>query len=63
MKVGYVWTTTRRSGTKFEKVEIPADLRDQAEEYREKMIEGLAEVDEQPDGEVPRRRGDRRPTS
>ena len=34
-----------------------------SKEYREKMIEGLAEVDEQPDGEVPRRRGRSRPRS
>ena len=33
-------------GKDFKKVEIPADLRDLVKEYREKMIEGLAEVDE-----------------
>src|SRR5229473_1506207 len=33
-------------GKEFRKVEIPADLRDQVKEYREKMIEALAEVDE-----------------
>ena len=33
-------------GKEFKKVEIPADLRDQVKEYRDKMIEGLAEVDE-----------------
>jgi elongation factor G len=33
-------------GKEFKKVEIPADLREQVKEYREKMIEGLAEVDE-----------------
>ena len=33
-------------GKEFKTVEIPADLRDQVKEYRDKMIEGLAEVDE-----------------
>src|SRR5258708_6150309 len=33
-------------GKEFRKAEIPADLRDQVKEYREKMIEALAEVDE-----------------
>ena len=33
-------------GKEYKQVEIPADLRDLVKEYREKMIEGLAEVDE-----------------
>ena len=33
-------------GKEFKTVEIPADMRDLVKEYREKMIEGLAEVDE-----------------
>jgi len=33
-------------GKEYKQVAIPADLRDQVKEYREKMIEGLAEVDE-----------------
>jgi elongation factor G len=33
-------------GAKFDYVDIPADLADQAEEYREKLIEGAVEVDE-----------------
>jgi elongation factor G len=34
------------NGTGFEIKEIPADLRDEAEEYREKLIETIAEVDD-----------------
>ncbi len=33
-------------GAKFHEEEIPADLRDQAEEYREKLIEAAADADE-----------------
>ncbi len=33
-------------GKEYKQIEIPADLREQVKEYREKMIEGLAEVDE-----------------
>src|SRR5206468_15868 len=33
-------------GKEYKQVAIPADLREQVKEYREKMIEGLAEVDE-----------------
>jgi len=46
-EVGLVWTDDDDSlGKEFTKIEIPEDLRDQVKEYREKMIEGLAEVDE-----------------
>ena len=34
-------------GTDIEEVEIPAEYQEQAEEYREKLIEGLADVDEE----------------
>jgi elongation factor G len=34
-------------GVNFEEVEIPADLKDQAEEYRASMIEAIAETDEE----------------
>jgi elongation factor G len=42
----YVWSDDETLGKEFQTVEIPADLRDQAREYRDKMIEGLAEVDD-----------------
>src|SRR5947209_3629797 len=46
-EVGLVWTDDDDSlGKEFTKIEIPEDLRDQVKAYREKMIEGLAEVDE-----------------
>jgi elongation factor G len=46
-EVGLVWTDDDDSlGKEYTKIEIPADLKDQVKEYREKMIEGLAEVDE-----------------
>jgi elongation factor G len=32
-------------GQKFEVIDIPEDMQDQAEEYREKMIEAISEVD------------------
>ena len=46
-EVALVWDEGDETlGKEFERVEIPAELRDQVREYREKMIEGLAEVDE-----------------
>src|SRR5438128_181898 len=46
-EVGLVWTDDDDSlGKEFTKIEIPEGLREQVKEYREKMIEGLAEVDE-----------------
>ena len=33
-------------GTEFEVTEIPEEYREQAEEYREKLIEAVAELDE-----------------
>jgi elongation factor G len=46
-QVGLVWTDDDDSlGKEYTKIEIPADMREQVKEYREKMIEGLAEVDE-----------------
>jgi len=45
-QVALVWADDESLGKDFTKIEIPADLVDQVKEYREKMIEGLAEVDE-----------------
>ena len=45
-QVAYVWSESEDLGQSFETVEIPAEFKDQAAEYREKMIEGLAEVDD-----------------
>jgi elongation factor G len=42
----HVWADDETLGKEFQTVEIPAALRDQAQEYRDKMIEGLAEVDD-----------------
>ena len=44
----FVWDETDETlGTKFTVQDIPADMLPLVKEYREKMIEGLAEVDEQ----------------
>ena len=46
-EVGLVWSEEDESlGKEYTKVAIPPDMREQVREYREKMIEGLAEVDE-----------------
>jgi elongation factor G len=42
----YVWTDDETLGQTFDVAEVPASLRDQVREYREKMLEGLAEVDD-----------------
>jgi elongation factor G len=44
--VAYMWPDDGNLGQTYETVEVPADMRDQVREYREKMIEGLAEVDD-----------------
>jgi elongation factor G len=46
-QVGYVWDENDETlGKEFKKVAVPADMAEQVKEYREKMIEGLAEVDD-----------------
>jgi elongation factor G len=46
-EVALVWDEGDETlGKEFTKTEIPSDLREQVKEYRDKMIEGLAEVDE-----------------
>jgi len=45
-EIAYVWSDDGTLGQSFETVEVPADMREQVREYREKMIEGLAEVDD-----------------
>ena len=44
---GYIWDVEGDFGMKFKEVEIPADLKDKAEEYRAKMIEIAVEADEE----------------
>jgi elongation factor G len=46
-EIGLVWTDDDDSlGKEYTKIAVPADMQEQVKEYREKMIEGLAEVDE-----------------
>ncbi len=45
-QVAYVWEDDETLGQKFSTLEIPADMHELVAEYREKMIEGLAEVDD-----------------
>jgi len=46
-QTGLVWDDEDDSlGKEYKQIDIPADMVDQVKEYREKMIEGLAEVDE-----------------
>jgi elongation factor G len=42
----FVWSDDETLGKEFQTVDIPTGLVEQAREYREKMIEGLAEVDD-----------------
>ena len=42
----YVWADDAELGAKFETIEIPADLAGQAAEYREKLVETVAELDD-----------------
>jgi elongation factor G len=46
-EVGYVWEEGDETlGKDFKTIPVPADMVDVVKEYREKMIEGLAEVDD-----------------
>jgi len=42
----YVWEDEAAMGSKYEVVDIPAELQDKAEEYREKLIEAVSETDD-----------------
>ncbi len=42
----YVWADDAELGAKFDTVEIPADLADRAAEYRETLVEMVAELDD-----------------
>jgi len=42
-----VWEDEAAMGSAYEEVEIPEELREKAEEYREKLIEAVAESDEE----------------
>jgi len=43
----YVWEDEAAMGSKYEVVDIPADLQDKADEYREKLIEAVSETDDE----------------
>jgi elongation factor G len=46
-QVALIWDENDETlGKEYKRIDIPADLVDQVKEYREKMIEALAEVDE-----------------
>jgi elongation factor G len=45
-QVAYIWSDSGDLGQTFETVDIPTDVKEQAAESREKMIEALAEVDD-----------------
>ena len=51
------WRGETKMGEDYDVEEIPAELAEQAAEYREKFLETLAEADDADHGEVPRGRG------
>ena len=55
-----VWRGETKLGETYDTVDIPADLAEKAEEYRTKLLEVVAETDEELLEEGPRRRGTRR---
>ncbi|OBJ60734.1 elongation factor G [Mycobacterium sp. 1423905.2] len=42
-----VWSAEAKLGEKYDVVDIPADLQEKAEEYRTKLLEAVAETDEE----------------
>jgi len=38
-QVAYIWSDSEDLGQTYETIDIPADVKEQAAEYREKMIE------------------------
>ncbi|OFQ97409.1 elongation factor G [Alloscardovia sp. HMSC034E08] len=44
--VAYVWDDDADKGTTYKTEEIPADLKDKADEYRQQLLETVAETDE-----------------
>ena len=44
--VAYVWPEESDLGTKYDEVEVPADMADKVEEYRTALIEAVAEMDD-----------------
>jgi elongation factor G len=43
----YIWEAEADLGASYETVEIPADMADKAQEYREALIEAVAEMDDE----------------
>ena len=43
----YVWEDEAAMGSKYEVVDIPAELQDKADEYREKLIEAVSETSDE----------------
>ena len=56
---GVIWDD-EALGAKYHDIEIPADMLEQAKEYREKMIEAAVELDDDAHGRLSRRQGARR---
>ena len=52
-----IWRGETTMGEDYDVEEIPAELAEQAAEYREKLLETLSEADDADHGEVPRGRG------
>ena len=45
--VAYIWETDADLGAKYETVDIPDDMKEKAAEYREALIEAVAEMDDE----------------